>query len=178
MSRVGREPLPIPDGVTATMDDRFITVKGKLGELNHTIPEGIDVMQENSVITVTREKDNHRQRALHGLTRALLANMVYGVSKGFKKDLEIVGVGYRCEQRGPALQLSVGYSHRVIFFPPEGIELKAISNTAFSVSGIDKQLVGDTAAKLRAVRPPEPYKGKGIKYVGEYIRRKAGKAAG
>lgn len=178
MSRIGREPISIPDGITATLSDRFITVKGKLGELNHTVPEGISISQNDSVITVDRENDNHKQRALHGLTRALVANMVHGVSQGFTKELEIVGVGYRCEQRGPALQLAVGFSHRVVFFPPDGIELKAISNTNFSVTGIDKQLVGDTAAKLRAVRPPEPYKGKGIKYVGEYIRRKAGKAAG
>jgi large subunit ribosomal protein L6 len=178
MSRVGKEPLPIPDGVAVTIDDQFIKVNGKLGELDLKVADGIGVSQDEGILRVSRSSEIHQQRALHGLTRALLANMVHGVSQGFKKDLEIVGVGYRCEMRGLALQLAVGFSHRVVVFPPEGVEFTVTSQTAFSVAGIDNQLVGDTAAKIRAIRPPEPYKGKGIKYAGEHIRRKAGKAAG
>lgn len=178
MSRVGRMPITVPSDVSVNLMGDSVLIKGKLGELRQDIPEGITVEMEDAALTVTRANDSRNQRALHGLTRALIANMVHGVNKGFNKDLEIVGVGYRCEQRGKAIQLAVGYSHRVLFHPPEGVEIKVYSNTKFSVSGFDKHLVGEIAAKLRSIRPPEPYKGKGIKYVGEYIRHKAGKSAG
>ncbi|MDP8228880.1 MAG: 50S ribosomal protein L6 [Candidatus Electryoneaceae bacterium] len=178
MSRVGREPISIPSDVTVALDQRSVTVKGKLGELQHTLPPGIELLQENNIINISRSDNGRRQRSLHGLTRSLLANMIHGVDQGFKKNLEIIGVGYRCEQRGSAIQLYVGFSHRVILFPPDGVDLKVATPNAFTVSGIDKQVVGDTAAKLRSIRPPEPYKGKGIRYVGEYVRRKAGKTAG
>ncbi len=178
MSRVGKEPVPVPSGVTVTIDGRTVKAKGKLGELEYGLPEGITSTIEEGSVKVKRSNDSGPQRSLHGLSRALIANMVHGVSQGFNKDFEIVGVGYRCEQRDRALQLAVGFSHRVVFIPPEGIEIKVNSPTTFSVKGIDKELVGEVAAKIRAVRPPEPYKGKGIKYAGEHIRRKAGKAAG
>jgi len=178
MSRVGKNPIPVPDGVKVDIKDTFVTVSGKLGQLEQDIPEGISVSLEDKLIVVKRRDDSKNQRALHGLARALLANMVHGVMQGFSKSLELVGVGYKAEQRGKALQLSVGFSHRVICIPPDGIDIKVNAATAFTISGIDKQLVGQTAASIRSVRPPEPYKGKGIKYVGEYVRRKAGKAAG
>jgi len=176
MSRVGRNPIPVPSGVTVTIDKNNVKVKGKLGELNQILPVGINAVQQGELIKVQRSDDSKQQHAFHGLSRALLANMIHGVEKGFSKNLEIVGIGYRCEKKGGALQLAVGFSHRVIFIPPEGIEIKVTSPTTFSVNGFDKQLVGEVAAKIRAVKPPEPYKGKGIKYVGEYIRRKAGKS--
>jgi len=178
MSRVGREPIPLPPGISVTIDARTIQVKGKLGALSRVVPDGIEIAQEGSLLKVTRRDDSKPQRALHGLTRALVANMVKGVTQGYQKDLELVGVGYRVEQRGKALQLSVGYSHKVLFFAPENIELKANSPSSLTVKGIDKELVGEVAAKIRAVRPPEPYKGKGLKYANETIRRKAGKTAG
>ncbi len=178
MSRIGRNPIPVPKGVSVTIKEDNVHVKGKLGELNQAIPEGITVALEGGEIVVRRRDDSKPQRALHGLSRALIANMVTGVTTGFNKDLEIVGVGYRAEQRGKSLMLAMGFSHRVAFIPPEGVIIKVTSANTFSVSGIDKQLIGEVAAKIRAVRPPEPYKGKGIKYVGETIRRKAGKAAG
>ncbi len=178
MSRVGREPIPVPTGVKVTIDDKRVKVKGKLGELDWNLPEGITASVNDTVVKLTRSGDSRSMRALHGLSRALIANMIQGVDQGFKKDLTIVGIGYRCEQRGRALQLAVGFSHRVIFIPPEGVEIKVSSPTAFSVSGIDKQLVGEVAAKIREIRPPEPYKGKGIRYTDEYVRRKAGKTAG
>lgn len=180
MSRVGRNPIPIPDGVKVDYDaaNRYVCIRGKLGDLERVIPEGISLKMENDTIVVHRTDDSRNQRALHGLTRALLANMVAGVKDGYAKNLEIVGVGYRVEQRGPALQFTIGFSHRVIFFPPDGITLKVNTPTNLSVSGIDKELVGEVAAKIRSIRPPEPYRGKGIKYVDEVVRRKAGKAAG
>lgn len=177
MSRVGNAPIPVPSGVQVTIKDNLVHVKGKLGELQQEIPEAIKVKLEHDILTVSRESDEKTKRALHGLSRALIANMVHGVSVGYSKDLEMVGVGYRCEMRGQALQLAVGFSHRVICIPPEGVTIKVNTNTTFTVSGIDKQLVGEMAANIRSVRPPEPYKGKGIKYVGEYVRRKAGKAS-
>lgn len=178
MSRIGRNPIPVPKGVTVKIDDKLISVKGKLGELHQVLPDGITAVVESEILYVRRRDDSQTQRALHGLSRALLANMVKGVSTGFAKDLEIVGVGYRAEQRGKSLMLAMGFSHRVAFVPPDGITIKVNNPNALTVSGIDKQLIGEVAAKIRAVRPPEPYKGKGIKYAGEVIRRKAGKAAG
>ncbi len=177
MSRIGKNPVPLPDGVKVNINERSVLVKGKLGELFQEFPEGISFEQVENEVFVRRSNDSKPQRAFHGLSRALLANMVHGVTEGFKKDLEIVGVGYRAEQRGKALQLSVGFAHKTVFIPPDGIEIKVTSANAITVGGIDKQLVGEVAAKIRAIRKPEPYKGKGIKYVGEYIRRKAGKAS-
>ncbi len=177
MSRVGRAPITVPNGVTVTIDGNNVDVKGKLGQLDFSVPNGINVNQEDEKLVLQRRDDSKPQKALHGLSRALIANMVTGVTNGFQKNLEIVGVGYRAEQKGKALQLAIGFSHRVIFIPPEGIEIKVTGPTGISVKGIDRQLVGEVAAKIRAIRPPEPYKGKGIKYAGEHIRRKAGKAA-
>lgn len=178
MSRVGKEPVPVPSGVTVTIDGRLVKARGSLGELEFGLPEGISFSMEDNLVKVMRSGDSGPQRALHGLSRALIANMIKGVSQGFSKDFEIIGVGYRCEQREKAIQLAVGYSHRVIFVPPEGIEIKVNSPTTFTVKGIDKELVGEVSAKIRAIKPPEPYKGKGIRYANEYVRRKAGKAAG
>ncbi|MBM3325987.1 MAG: 50S ribosomal protein L6 [Calditrichaeota bacterium] len=178
MSRVGRQPIPIPAGVSVKIDSQKVAVKGKLGELNRTVPEGIAVKTEGNQIIVTRRDDSWQQKSLHGLSRSLIANMLKGVSEGYKKDLEVIGVGYRIEQRGPAIQLQLGFSHRILFFPPDGVNIKVGTANLISVSGIDNALVGDVAAKIRAIRPPEPYKGKGIKYVGEYVRHKAGKSAG
>ncbi len=178
MSRVGREPIPLPSGVSVAIKGALVKVKGKLGELERRLSDGISAALEDGRLHIRRSNDSRQQRSLHGLSRSLVANMVQGVDQGFTKDLEIVGVGYRCEMKGKAIQLSVGFSHRVLFIPPDGIEIKVTPPNKFSVSGIDRQLVGDVAAKLRAIRPPEPYKGKGIKYVGEYVRRKAGKTAG
>ena len=177
MSRVGREPIPIPDGVKVTINKENISVNGKLGEMVRDLPEGITAKLDDNILQLNRSDDSRRQKALHGLSRALVANMVQGVSKGFTRELEIVGVGYRCEQRDRAIQFAVGFSHRVIFIPPEGVEIKVTNPTKFSILGIDKQMVGDVAAKIRAIKPPEPYKGKGIRYSGEYVRRKAGKTA-
>ena len=178
MSRIGREPITIPQGVSVKVDEGKLHVKGKLGELARPLPAGITAELEGGVLRFKRADDSRSQRALHGLTRALAANCMVGVSQGYSKGLEIVGVGYRCDQKGRAIMLAVGYSHRVVFIPPEGVALKVTSPTSLTVSGIDKELVGDVAAKIRAIRPPEPYKGKGIKYAGEAIRRKAGKTAG
>jgi large subunit ribosomal protein L6 len=178
MSRIGRNPIAIPTGVTVNLDGDTLRVKGKLGELTHRLPNGINAELEGNVLRFKRADDSRFQRSLHGLTRALAANMMVGVSQGYSKGMEVVGVGYRCDQKGRALMLAVGFSHRVIFIPPDGVTLKVTSQTVFSVSGIDKELVGDVAAKIRAIRPPEPYKGKGIKYAAETVRRKAGKTAG
>ena len=176
MSRVGREPVPIPDGIKLDIKDSLIKASGKLGEMQHELPHGISAAVNDGKINVSRSDESRQQRALHGLSRTLVANMLTGISQGFKRELEIVGVGYRCELKGRALQLAVGFSHKVIFVPPDGITFSVTSPTIFNFNGIDKQVVGDIAAKIRAVRPPEPYEGKGIKYVGEYIRRKAGKS--
>ncbi|MFC2150420.1 50S ribosomal protein L6 [Calditrichota bacterium] len=178
MSRVGKEPIKVPDGVDVKIDGSNVVVKGKLGELMRDLPVGISVTLTDGLIQVSRGDDSKVQRALHGLSRALLNNMVQGVSAGFAKDLEIVGVGYRCEQRGKAIQFAVGYSHRVHFLPPDGITLQVLEPNKCRVSGVDKEMVGEVAAKIRSIRPPEPYKGKGIKYAGEHIVRKAGKTAG
>jgi large subunit ribosomal protein L6 len=178
MSRVGRKPIVLPQGVDVSLDGRAIRVKGKLGELRRELPEGIQISIDSSQLVLIRSDDSNRQKALHGLSRALTANMVKGVNEGYSKNMEIVGVGYRCDLKGRGLILAVGFSHRVVFIPPEGINLKITTPTAFTVSGIDNQVVGDVAAKIRSIRPPEPYKGKGIKYADETIRRKAGKTAG
>lgn len=178
MSRIGRNPIPLPAGTKVTINDRQMHVKGKLGELEWSLPEGISAIIEDGNILVKRSGDAKQERAYHGLSRALLANMVTGVNQGFSKTLELVGVGYKAEQRGEAIQLSVGFSHKIICIPPEGVAIKVESATKVSISGIDKHLVGETAASIRKVRPPEPYKGKGIKYSDEVVRRKAGKSTG
>lgn len=178
MSRVGRKPIEIPTGVTVTLDGQTLRVKGPLGELSMDIPDGISCQRDGNQLVFTRSSDEKHVRALHGTARALAANLITGVSKGFEKQLELQGVGYRVELRGKNLVLSLGFSHPVVFIPPDGITISVASPTQFSVKGIDRQLVGQVAAVIRKIRPPEPYKGKGIRYVGEYVRRKAGKAAG
>ena len=175
MSRIGNAPIELPQGVEVTLDGDVVRVKGPKGELARTLRPEVAVKVEDGQVVVTRSSDVKQHRAYHGLTRALLANMVAGVSEGYRKALEIVGVGYRADKRGDALVLNVGYSHEVEYPEPEGITLTTPSQTQIVVEGIDKQKVGQVAAELRAVRPPEPYKGKGIRYEGEQIRRKAGK---
>jgi large subunit ribosomal protein L6 len=176
MSRIGRKPIPVPANVEVTVDGSTVRVKGPKGELARTLPADMSVALENGELQVSRPSDEQDHRALHGLTRALLANMVEGVTTGFRRALEIVGVGYRAEKKGDTLVLNVGYSHLVQYPEPPGITLSAPSPTVVVVEGIDKQMVGQVAAEIRAVRPPEPYKGKGIRYQGEQVRRKAGKA--
>ncbi len=177
MSRIGRLPIPIPQGVDVRIDGLTVTVKGPKGQLTQTFPEGVTIAVEDGKIVVRRVSDNRRHKAFHGLTRALLANMVEGVTKGFEKKLEIEGVGYRAELQGQELVLWVGYSHPVRIQPLPGITFEVDkSGRNITVKGIDKQVVGEMAARIRRVRPPEPYKGKGIRYAGEVIRRKAGKA--
>ncbi len=177
MSRIGRKPVVIPKGVNVRVQDGQIAVKGPKGELKATLHADVTVESKEGQVTVARRSDEKEQRALHGLWRALIQNMVGGVTEGYQRKLEIVGVGYRAEMKGRKLHLQIGYSHPILFNPPEGIKVEAPTQTNITISGIDKQLVGLTAAKVRSFRPPEPYKGKGIKYEGEYIRRKAGKAA-
>lgn len=177
MSRIGRKPIQIVKGVNVTTKDGLIVVKGPKGELSAKVHSAIGVEVSQTEVHVTRGSDEKEYRALHGLWRALIQNMIVGVTQGYSKKLEIVGVGYRAEMKGKKLQLQVGYSHPIVFGAPEGVTLEAPTQTNIIISGIDKQLVGLTAAKIRSFRPPEPYKGKGIKYEGEYIRRKAGKAA-
>lgn len=177
MSRVGRKPIQIPKGVTVTYESNVITVKGPKGELKNTVHPSIAVEIKGNEIFVTRPSDEKKIRALHGLWRALIQNMITGVVDGYTRKLEIVGIGYRAEMKGSKLNLLLGYSHPILFAPPEGVKVEAPTQTNIVVSGIDKQLVGLVAAKIRSFRPPEPYKGKGIKYEGEFIRRKAGKAA-
>ncbi|HEY0670801.1 MAG TPA: 50S ribosomal protein L6 [Longimicrobiales bacterium] len=178
MSRIGRKPITIPGNVTVSVDGSTVKVKGPKGELARTFEPSMKVRVENNEVLVERPNDDKRERALHGLTRALLANMVTGVTEGFKKTLEIVGVGYRAEKKGKNLVVSVGYSHPVNYPEPEGITLSTPAPTTIVIEGIDKQKVGQVAAELREFRPPEPYKGKGIRYQGEQVRRKAGKTAG
>ncbi len=177
MSRIGRMPIPIPQGVQVDIKGSHVTVKGPKGELSRSFNPDMTIALQDGQIVVTRPTDNRQHRALHGLTRALLANMVTGVTEGYRKDMEINGVGYRAEMQGDNLVLYVGFSHPVEIVPPSGITL-GIENRGKTivVEGIDKELVGEMAARLRRVRPPEPYKGKGIRYVGEYVRQKAGKA--
>jgi len=176
MSRIGKKPVPVPSGVTVSINSQSVAVKGPKGELSRVLPEQVKIAQEGETIVVTRQNDSRVSRARHGLSRTLIANMVEGVSKGFEKRLEIKGVGYRAAIKGKTLTMNLGYSHPVEFEPPAGIEFKVESNTNVIVSGIDKELVGTIAAKIRDARPPEPYKGKGVRYLGEMVRRKAGKA--
>lgn len=178
MSRIGKKPITVPQGVTVTINDNEIKVKGPKGELGMSIHPNISVSYKDNVIEVTRPNDQKENRSLHGLTRALIQNMIKGVTEEYKKILDIVGVGYKAELKGNNLLLSMGYSHPIYFIPPAGIKLETPSPTQIVVSGIDKQLVGQVAAKIRSFRKPEPYKGKGIKYSTEIIRRKAGKTAG
>jgi large subunit ribosomal protein L6 len=179
MSRVGKAPIAIPSGVDVTLDGPSVVVKGPKGELRMTVDKPIVVTQEGEELVVTRPDDERRNRSLHGLTRSLVANMVTGVSQGFEKKLEIVGVGYRAQAKGPqSVELQLGYSHPITYDAPEGIEFEVPVPTEILVKGIDKQAVGQVAAELRALRKPEPYKGKGIRYAGERIIRKAGKSGG
>jgi large subunit ribosomal protein L6 len=175
MSRVGKKPIEIPAGVTVTLDNNIVTVKGPKGELSRTFHADIEIKVEDNVINISRPSDAKEHRALHGTTRAVLANMVEGVSKGFERTLELVGVGYRAAKQGNKLVLSVGYSHPVEIEPETGIEIEVPANTKVIVKGTDKERVGALAANIRDVRPPEPYKGKGIRYEGEFVRRKEGK---
>lgn len=177
MSRIGRKPVEILKGVTVTVKEGTVAVKGPKGELAAKVHHDIGMEVKDGRVLVTRKLDDKDHKALHGLWRALVQNMIVGVTEGYFKKLEIVGVGYRAEMKGKKLQLLIGYSHPILFGPPEGIKLEAPTQTNITISGIDKQLVGLVASKIRSFRPPEPYKGKGIKYEGEYIRRKAGKAA-
>jgi large subunit ribosomal protein L6 len=176
MSRVGKQPIEIPSGVQVDVQGSTVTVKGPKGELSREVPRDIKVIVEDGTVRVERPSDQPRQRSMHGLTRTLIANMVTGVREGFSKTLELQGVGYRAAMQGNALVLSVGYSHPVEVSPPPGIEFEVDGTSKVIVRGINKEDVGQTAADVRKVRPPEPYKGKGIRYEGEYVRRKAGKA--
>jgi len=177
MSRIGRQPIAIPDSVSIALAPGRVQVNGPLGELVQTVPTRMNLEQRDGEIVVTRPTERGPDRALHGLTRTLIANMVEGVTKGFEKRLEIQGVGYRATLRGQALELAVGYSHPVIKDPPAGITFEVPVPTQIVVKGTDKQAVGQVAAEIRKVRPPEPYKGKGIRYEGEQVRRKVGKRA-
>jgi large subunit ribosomal protein L6 len=177
MSRIGRQPIPLPTGVSVAISPGRVQVNGPLGELSQAVPARMQIDQENGTITVSRPTERGEDRALHGLTRTLIWNMVEGVTKGFEKRLEIQGVGYRASLRGADLELNVGYSHPVVIKPRAGISFEVPAPTQVVVKGIDKQVVGQTAAEIRRVRPPEPYKGKGIRYEGEYVRRKVGKRA-
>ncbi|NMF82257.1 50S ribosomal protein L6 [Nodosilinea sp. P-1105] len=176
MSRIGKRPIPIPAKVSITIDGQDVQVKGPKGELSRTLPAGVVVVQEGDTVLVNRKNDSRLARERHGLCRTLVANMVEGVANGYQKRLEIQGIGYRAQVQGRNLNLSLGYSHPVVFEPPTGIEFAVENNTNVIVSGIDKELVGNMAARVRASRPPEPYKGKGVRYAGEQIRRKAGKS--
>lgn len=178
MSRIGRMPIPVPSGVTVKIDGNVVSVKGPKGELSREIPKDITVEQNEGVLNVTRPSDAKEHRSLHGLSRTLVANMVTGVTKGFTKTLEIAGVGYRAAKSGSKLALTLGFSHPVEVEPPAGITIDVPAPTKIIVSGIDKEAVGALAAKIRSFREPEPYKGKGIKYEGEVVRRKVGKAGG
>ena len=177
MSRIGRKPIEVPDGVTVDVKPESVVVKGPKGELSQTVSSRMSIEQENGSLSVKRPTDRGEDRALHGLTRSLVANLVEGVTAGFVRHLEIQGVGYRARLQGKGLELSVGYSQPVSVPAPEGIEFEVPQPTQVIVRGIDKQLVGETAARIRRVRPPEPYKGKGIRYAGEQVRRKVGKRA-
>ena len=177
MSRIGKQPIPVPDGVEVAIDDGVVKVKGPKGELQQVVARDMEVKTEEGQIVVTRPTDRGEHRALHGLTRSLIWNMVEGVTEGFEKRLEIQGVGYRAQLRGKVLELAVGYSHTVPIEAPEGIEYEVPQPTQIVVRGVDKQAVGEAAARIRKVRPPEPYKGKGIRYAGEYVQRKVGKRA-
>ncbi|AIE82546.1 MULTISPECIES: 50S ribosomal protein L6 [Actinotignum] len=176
MSRIGRLPIAIPGGVDVSVSGQDVTVKGPKGQLALSVAEPIAVNVDDNTVLVTRPNDERESRSLHGLTRTLVANMIEGVTNGYTKAMEIVGTGYRVVAKGSDLEFSLGYSHTILFEAPEGITFTVTTPTKFTVSGIDKQLVGETAAKIRKLRKPEPYKGKGVKYADEVIRRKAGKA--
>jgi large subunit ribosomal protein L6 len=179
MSRIGKLPVPVPDGVEVELDGLTVAVKGPKGQLVRTMPEGVTLSRDDEgAVVVTRNGESRTERSRHGLVRTLIANMIEGVTAGYSKSLELVGVGYRAAAKGSDVELQVGYSHPVLIEAPEGIAFEVPQPTRIKVSGIDKVLVGQVAANIRKVRPPEPYKGKGIKYEGEQIRRKAGKAAG
>lgn len=177
MSRIGRKPIPIPAGVKVTHQGSHVTVTGPKGELTATVHPALGVEVKDGAVHVLRSSDEKQERSLHGLWRALLQNMVTGVTQAYVRKLELVGVGYRAEMKGSKLQLQLGFSHPILFGPPKGIKVEVPTQTNIAVSGIDRQLVGQVAAKIRSFRPPEPYKGKGVKYEGEVVRRKAGKAA-
>ena len=176
MSRIGKLPIPLPAGVSVEISGQDVAVKGPKGELKLTVSEPIKVSQEDGSIIVSRPDDEAKSKSLHGLTRTLIANNVHGVSQGFSKSLEIVGTGYRAAAKGSNIELALGFSHPVVVEPPQGITLTVEGNTKIIVSGIDKQAVGEVAANIRKLRKPEPYKGKGVRYEGERVRRKAGKA--
>ena len=179
MSRIGKAPIAVPNGVTISIaDGNTVTVKGPKGELTRTVPAAMHLAQEGGNVTVTRPSDEASHKSLHGLTRTLIANMVEGVTKGFTKNLELVGVGYKAEVRPYGLQLALGFSHPIEYKAPTGIKLTAPVPTQINVEGANKEIVGQVAAEIRSLRPPEPYKGKGVKYAGEQVRRKAGKAGG
>ena len=178
MSRIGKRPVDLPKGVTVSLEGQTLKVKGPKGELERTLHPEMQIAVEGNTVTVNRPSDEANHKALHGLTRTLVANMVEGVSTGFKKQLDIVGVGYKAENRPYGLQLALGYSHPVEYRAPKGIKLTAPAPTSVIIEGANKEVVGQVAAEIRSLRPPEPYKGKGIKYQGEQIRRKAGKAGG
>jgi large subunit ribosomal protein L6 len=176
MSRIGKLPIPVPSGVEVKIDGQVVDVKGPKGNLSHTVPAPITVSVEEGAIVVARPDDERNSRSLHGLTRTLIANNIVGVTEGFSKGLEIVGTGYRVTQKGAALEFALGYSHPITVEPPAGISFSVDGNTKVMVHGISKQAVGEVAANIRKLRKPEPYKGKGVRYAGEVIRRKAGKA--
>jgi large subunit ribosomal protein L6 len=176
MSRIGKLPVPVPAGVDVTISGALVTVKGPKGTLEHAVPAPITVAQEDGTLVVSRPDDERSSRALHGLTRTLLANLVTGVTQGYEKKLEIVGTGYRVTAKGGDLEFALGFSHPVVVKAPEGIAFAVESPTKFTVTGIDKQQVGEVAANIRKIRKPEPYKGKGVRYAGEVVRRKVGKA--
>jgi len=176
MSRIGRKPIPVPTGVDVNIDGTTVSVKGPKGELSHTLAEPITARLEDGTLYVERPDDERRSRALHGLSRTLVNNLVVGVTQGYSKSLEIQGTGYRVQARGTDLEFALGFSHPVTVTPPTGITFTVDKPTQLTVSGINKQLVGEVAANIRKIRPPEPYKGKGVRYLGEVIRRKAGKA--
>ena len=176
MSRVGKQPIPVPSGVEVEIDGQRVSVKGPKGVLDRVFPEEVTFALEDGEVRVERPADDRRSRAMHGLSRALLANMVTGVSEGYRRELQLVGVGYRAALKGQDLELQVGFSHPVSIAPPDGVAFEVPEPTKVIVSGIDKERVGQASADIRKVRPPEPYKGKGIRYVDEYVRRKAGKA--
>jgi large subunit ribosomal protein L6 len=178
MSRIGKQPIEIPSGVDVKLQGRSIEVKGSKGHLTFEHHPDITVVHEDGVIRVTRPSDEPRHRALHGLTRTLVANMIEGVANGFSKTLEIIGVGYRAEAKGKGVVLRLGFSHLINYDAPDGVQIQVPNPTTMVVEGADKQKVGQVAAELRGFRPPEPYKGKGVRYKGEYVRRKAGKTAG
>ncbi len=177
MSRIGRLPIEVPAGVEVSIEGQDVTVKGPKGTLSHSVASPIEIARDESgTLTVTRPDDERRSRALHGLSRTLVANMVIGVTQGYSKTMEIVGVGYRVQPKGSALEFALGFSHPVVVDAPEGIAFAVESPTKFSISGIDKQQVGEVAANIRKLRKPDPYKGKGVRYAGEVVRRKVGKA--